>query len=222
LDPLECVDRYLQQFRRPGLYRTVSKGVADPEGRWQAFLDYSNTFNNYFKNPKRRIEIGIEDDEIGELEEAAFDIIRLRSVPDMPKVHSIMRSLHKYCRTDEGKRAIKQIAENVEPVLPPEELIDSDGKELPIESIDAKWAAKNIESITYNLKKASRSHEGLKERETPIELLEEARKKLNHKNMDLAAIDIGDLDTAREIVVSIIAKARSLESEIYHYKKMLT
>lgn len=47
LDPLECVDRYLQQFRREGLYRTVSKGVADPEGRWQAFLDYSNTLNNY-------------------------------------------------------------------------------------------------------------------------------------------------------------------------------
>ena len=221
LDPLECVDRYLQQFRREGLYRTVSKGVADPEGRWQAFLDYSNTFNNYFKSPKRRLEIGIEDDEIGELEEAAFDIIRLRAVPDMPKVHSIMRNLHKYCRTEDGKRAIKQISEKVEPVLPPEELIDSDGRELPLESIDAKWAAKNIETITYNVKKASQSHETLKERETPIELLEEARKKLNHRNMDLTAIGIDDLDTAREIVVSIVSRAQSLESDIYHYKKML-
>ena len=221
LDPLECVDRYLQQFRREGLYRTVSKGVADPDGRWQAFLDYSNTFNSYFKSPKRRIEIGIEDDEIGELEEAAFDIIRLRAVPDMPKVHSIMRNLHKYCRTDEGKRAIKLIAEKVAPVLPPEELIDPDGKELPIESIDAKWAAKNIETITYNVKKASLSHECLKERETPIDLLQDARKKLNHKNMDLTAIDINDLDTARKIVVSIISRAQSLESDIYHCKKML-
>ncbi|MCE2440559.1 MAG: hypothetical protein J4F39_14165 [Candidatus Latescibacteria bacterium] len=221
LDPLECVDRYLQQFRREGLYRTVSKGVADPDGRWQAFLDYSNTFNSYFKSPKRRIEIGIEDDEIGDLEEAAFDIIRLRAVPDMPKVHSIMRNLHKYCRTDEGKRAIKLIAEKVAPVLPPEELIDPDGKELPIESIDAKWAAKNIETITYNVKKASLSHESLKERETPIDLLQDACKKLNHKNMDLTAIDINDLDTARKIVVSIISRAQSLESDIYHFKKML-
>lgn len=221
LDPLECVDRYLQQFRREGLYRTVSRGVADPEGRWQAFLDYSNTLNSYLKNSKRRIEIGIEEDEVGELEEAAFDIIRLRTVPGMPKVHSIMRNLHKYCRTDEGKRAIKQIAEKVEPVLPPEDLIGPDGKERPVESVDEKWATENIETITYNVKKASQSHESLKGRETPIELLEEARKKLNHKNMNLTAIDIGDLDTARKIVVSIISKAQSLESEIYHHRKML-
>ena len=221
LDPLECVDRYLQQFRRKGLYRTVSKGVADPEGRWQAFLDYSNTLNNYLKNTKRRIKIGIEEDEVGELEEAAFDIIRLRTVPGMPKVHSIMRNLHKYCRTDEGKRAIKQIAEKVEPVLPPEDLIGPDGKELPIESVDEKWATENIETITYNVKKASQCHESLKGRETPIDLLEDARKKLNHKNMDLTAIDIGDLDTARKIVVSIISKAKSLESEIYRHRKML-
>ena len=76
LDPLDCIDRYLQQFKREGLYRTVSTGIADPEGRWQAFIDYSNTFNRYFKDPKRRMQIGIEEDEIGELEEAAFDIIR--------------------------------------------------------------------------------------------------------------------------------------------------
>ena len=136
LDPLSCVDNYLEQFNRQGLYRTVSTGTADPEGRWQAFIDYSNTLNRYFKDPKRRIELGIEEDEIGEIEEAAFDIIRLRTVPDMPKVHIIMRDLYKYCRTEEGKKAIKNIVDEVDPVLPPEEK-----KELSLEEVDAMWAA---------------------------------------------------------------------------------
>ena len=115
LDPLECVERYLKQFRREGLYRTVSTGAHDKEGRWQAFLDYSNTYNRYFCNAKERAKIGLEEDEIGEIEEAAFDVIRLRVVPDpdMPKVHEIMRRLPKYCRQPEGRKALKMIAAEV-------------------------------------------------------------------------------------------------------------
>ena len=139
LDPLACVDNYLEQFNRQGLYRTVSTGTTDKEGRWQAFIDYSNTLNRYFKDPKRRIELGIEDDEIGEIEEAAFDIIRLRTVPDMPKVHVIMRDLHKYCSTEEGKKAIKKIVDEVDPGLPPEKI-----KGLSLEEADARWAAKGL------------------------------------------------------------------------------
>lgn len=96
LDPLQCVDRYLKQFRREGQYRSISLGMSDPEGRWQAFIDYANTYSRYFSSAKRRIELGIEEDEIGSIEEAAFDIIRLRTIPDMPKVHMIMRELPKY------------------------------------------------------------------------------------------------------------------------------
>jgi len=128
--PLYCIDRYLKQFRREGRYRTISTGATDPEGRWQAFIDYSNTYTRCFQNPKRLIEYGIEEDEIGAIEEAAFDIIRLRIIPDMPKVHVIMRDLPKYCRTKEGKKAIKKIADNVEPVLSTEECFGDDGKEL--------------------------------------------------------------------------------------------
>jgi hypothetical protein len=111
LEPLECVDRYLKQFRREGQYRTISTGMSDPEGRWQAFIDYANAYSRYFNNAKRRIELSIEEDEIGSIEEAAFDVIRLRTIPDMPKAHVIMRDLPKYCRTKEGKREVLKIAE---------------------------------------------------------------------------------------------------------------
>ncbi len=219
LDPLACIDRYLRQFARDGLYRTVSRGIADSEGRWQAFADYSATFTRYFSNPKRRMEIGIKEEEIGELEAAAFDIIRLRTVPDMPKVHKIMRDYSKLCRTEEGKQAIKRIVAEVAPVLPPEECVDEEGEELSIEEIDAKWEAKYRRPIIYNLKKASQSHQHLKEKETPIELLEEAHRKLTHDNMDLSAIDNRDLRRAREIIGRIIRAGKTLESDIFQYTK---
>ncbi len=219
--PLDCVDRYLKQFRREGLYRTISSGMSDPGGRWQAFIDYSNTYTRCFDSPKRLIEFDIDEDEIGTIEEAAFDIIRLRTIPDMPKVHTIMRNLPKYCRTKEGKKAIKKIADEVEPVLPPEECIGEDGKRLSISEVDAKWAARNKEPIIYNVKKASRSHEKLKEKETPIGLLEAAYKKLTHDNMDVAAISFADFSRARELVGQIMDKAGELDGQLYRHKKAL-
>jgi len=210
LQPLECVDRYLKQFRREGLYKAISAGVSDPEGRWQAFIDYSNTYTRYFNNPKRLIEYGIEEDEIGAIEEAAFDIIRLRAVPDMPKVHVIMRDLPKFCRTKEGRKAIKKIAEEVDPVLPPEECVDDHGEHLSIDKVDAKWAAGNKRPIIYNVKKASRSHETLKEKETPLDLLEAALKKLTHDDMDLSAIGIGDFEKARKLAAKIQTRADTI------------
>ncbi len=219
LSPLECVDRYLKQFRRDGLYRTISAGMSDPEGRWQAFIDYSNAYTNYFKNPKRLIKDGIEEQDIGALEEAAFDIIRLRNIPDLPKVHVIMRNFPKYCRTKEGKKSLKKIADLVDPVLPPEKCKGDDGKPLTIREIELKWATKYNEPIIYNTKKASRSHERLKENETPVELLDTALKKLNHNNMDPSAIANADLPKARQLAADIKSRADDIESQVYHHQK---
>jgi hypothetical protein len=219
LRPLMCVKRYLRQFHREGLYRTVSTGVSDPEGRWQAFVDYSETYDRCLANPKRRIESGIEEDEIGTIEEAAFDIIRLRVVPDMPKVHKIMRDLPKYCGTKEGKKEVAKITEEVEPVLASKECFDQKNTPLTADEIDAKWAAKNRESIIHHLKKASRSHEIRKEKETPLELLEAAYKKLTHEDMDLRSINQADYKRARDWVVQIKSRAEEIEGEIYHMQK---
>ena len=219
LDPLDCVDRYLKQFGRDRLYRTISTGMSDHEGRWQAFIDYSNTYNGCFKNPKKLIEYGIEEEEIGTIEEAAFHIIRLRTVPDMPKVHKIMRDLPKYCRTIEGKKAIKKISKEVEPILPREKCVKPNGEPLTVDEEDAKWAASSMQPITYNVKKASRSHETKKEKETPVELLEAALKKLNHEDMIVKSIADGDFERALKLAGKIKVRANELESEIYRCVK---
>ncbi len=219
LEPLECVDRYLKQFKREGQYRTISSGMSDPEGRWQAFIDYANTYSRYFRSAKGRIEQGIEEDEIGSIEEAAFDIIRLRHVPDMPKVHVIMRDLAKYCGTKEGKLEVLKIAEKVELVLPRDQCVDKHGNPLTPTDIDAKWAAANQRSIIYYIKKARTCHEIKKEKETPIGLLEAAYKKLTHEDMDLSAIDVADYGKARKLAADIKGRADGLESKIYQLQK---
>lgn len=223
LEPLECVDKYLKQFKREGQYRTISTGMSDPEGRWQAFIDYSNTYKKCFKNAKKRIKLGIEEDEIGEIEEAAFDIIRLRAIPDMSKVHTIMRDLAKYCETKDGnkdgKKEILKIAEKVEPVLSSEESKDQHGDPLQPKEIDAKWAAKNKQDIIYHTKRARDSYESKKEKETPLGLLEAALKKLNHDDMDLSSINLTDLRHARKVIIEIKDRADELEGELYHFEK---
>lgn len=221
LMPLECVDRYLRQFGREGLYRTISAGMSDKEGRWQAFVDYSNTFDRYLSNSKARINLGIEEEEVGAIEESAFDIIRLRVVPDMPKVHTIMRDLPKYCRTPEGKKAIKKIAEEVEPALPSSDLQGDDGKPLSTSEVDAKWAARNKEQIVYHVKKAAHRWESHKEKETPLELLEAAYKKLIHDDMDITTIRTSDFPKARKLAAKIKDRADKLESEVFHHDKQL-
>ncbi|MEN6365762.1 MAG: hypothetical protein ABFC88_02990 [Thermoguttaceae bacterium] len=219
--PLACVDRYLRQFRREGYYRTISAGMSDPEGRWQAFKDYSDRYSSCFNNKKRLLELGIEEEEIGGIEEAAFDIIRLRTIPDMPKVHQIMRDLPKYCRTKEGKKEILKIADEVDPVLPREELFDNNGNPLSIDQIDAKWTATYKPKITWHVKKAATTHIMQKEKETPIGLLDAALKKLTHDDMDLKAIGISDFQTARKLIEDIKDRAIELEKQLYHHEKEL-
>lgn len=221
LDPLDKVDRYLAQFGREGLYGTVSTGLHDKEGRWQAFVDYSNTYHRDLESDKNRAKYGIDEEEVGELEVAAFNIIRLRALPDLPKVHAVMRDFAKYCRTPEGKDAIKEVARQVEPTLEESECYADDGSTLSFSQIEDKWAGLNKETIIYNLKKAVMGDERRSKKETPLTLLEAAYKKLTNDEMDISAISIKDLRQAKTWVTRISERAGDLDSEIYHHRKKL-
>lgn len=221
LAPLECVDLYLRQFRREGQYRTISAGMTDPQGRWQAFIDYSEARRRHFHSASARDKIGVEEDEVGAIEEAAFDIIRLRNLPDV-KVHVVMRDLPKLCSRPDGKKALLKIAQTVEPTLPPEECLDENGDPLSSDKVDFKWNAKHQQTIIYNVKKARDHHATQKERETPIDLLEAALKKLQHDDMDLTSIAVKDYDKAMKLAQQVRDAAKEIEHEVYDLKKKLS
>ena len=219
LAPLECIDRYLNRFGRPGLYNSISRGLGDREGRWQAFLDYSNTYNRILKNPRKRQEFGIDESEIGDIEDAAFKIIRLRDLAGIAKAHTIMRDLPTYCK--HAKKQILAISNKVRDDVADEEKYTPEGTLKPIEEQDKLWAASVQQEIIYNIKKAENISYQETERETPIELLRAALKKLEHERMDISSISFNDHKTARDLASKIQRVAKEIESSIYDAQKNL-
>lgn len=220
LRPLECIDRYLRQFGREGQYSTISTSQYDPKGRWYAFLDYSLKYHSTFKKDGWLIENDINENEIGTLETAAFNIIRLRIIPSMKKVHSIMRDFPKYCSNTKARKEILEISKKVKPKLPKEECYQ-DGKQLSPQDIDAKWDSKNKKTISYHLHRAVNYYENKQEKETPINLLQAALNKLLHENMDLSTITHDDYGKARDLIVKIKEKSIAFEKQLYDQQKKL-
>ncbi|MFW9943069.1 MAG: hypothetical protein ACFFFT_18675 [Candidatus Thorarchaeota archaeon] len=220
LEPLKCIDRYLESLERPGLYDTISKGISDKEGRWQAFLDYYNHVRKRLDNDSKRITLGIEEDEKGDIEEIAFKIIRKRDFPGLPKVHKIMRDLPKWLNNSESRKELDKLLD-IEFELSDDESIDSDGNEIDERTKDQKWSAKNAPILINQVKKAKHLFENEKERETPLTLLDAALKKLQHDNMDPTAINIHDLQRAMELARKVKRAADELESEFYDIQKKL-
>jgi hypothetical protein len=218
INPLECIDRYLDQLNRQGLYYTISSGMSDKEGRWQAFLDYYNHVYKKIEDENKRVRLGIEEDEIGDIEEIAFKIIRKRDFPDLPKVHKIMIDLPKWLENPDAKKELKRLLDiNIE--LDKDEIYDEDGNEHDERKKDLIWAQKNQNKLIYHVKKAKRLIEYEKETENALSLLETALKKLEHENMDPKTIKIRDLSKALKLAEQIRDVADDLKEEFYKMQK---
>lgn len=220
IEPLKCIDRYLELLGREGLYYTISTGISDREGRWQAFLDYSNHIRKKLDDDYKRMKMGIDEDETGDVEEIAFKIIRKREFPDLPKVHKIMRDLPKWLANPEAKKELFKLLE-IDLELPEEDCYDEDGREFDERKKDQIWNAKHQTNLIKHVKKAKRIVEYKTERETPLTLLEAALNKLEHENMDPAAIDLERIPEAMELAKKIKDAADVLESEFFHEQKKL-
>jgi hypothetical protein len=219
LKPLQCVERYLEMFNREGLYHTVSEGPWDREGRWQAFIDYSNAYHRNFANAAWRIEKGIEESDVGTIEDAAFKIIRLRDLRGLPKVHKVMRDLPKLIARREGRKEILKISDEVDVSLQKHELKSDSGESLSVKEVDEKWAENSQRAIIHRVKKAIEYHDASSEKETPLTLLDAALKKLTHEKMNVDSIALKDLPQARQLAADIQKSAKQIEGEIYHYQK---
>ena len=219
LAPLECIDRYLSQFARPGMYNSISKGLGDRDGRWQAFLDYSNTYHRVLENPKKRLEFGIDENEVGDIEDAAFKIIRLRDLAGVTKVHTVMRNFPKYCK--HAKKEILAISNKVRDDISDKEKYTPTGEPKSIEEQDKLWAASEQQTIIYNIKKAETIRNRETEKETPIELLKAALNKLKHEQMNISNISINDYKVARDLAADIQRTAKEIEGSIYQAHKDL-
>jgi hypothetical protein len=219
LKPLECIDKYLEYLERPGHYNTISEGRGDSEGRWQAFLDYYKLLYKKLNEEKQRIKLGIQEDEIGKIENIAFKIIRKRELGLNKKAHQIMRDIPKLLSNSNSKKELFELAK-IDFQLPKDETTDEEGKQVDEKAKDIIWGNKYAEQLIWRVKKAYDFFEQKKEHDTPIELLNTAFDKLNHPNMDIDAIELDRLDEAMKLTREIQIRANELEHMLYDNKKV--
>lgn len=217
LKPLECIDRYLDSLGRPGHYRFVSTRSGDPEGRWQAFVDYAEFHRNKLQNRRNRAAIEVEETEVPSIEQAAFKVIRLRALPGLGKVHTIMRNLPKYCR--HAKKELIELNRNVKHELPDSDCVDSRGNRLNLSTIDQKWARKYTSEITHRIRRAHEAMSEIGGTITSMNLLRDALKKLSHRDLDIRAIPLDKLQEAQKLTNEIQSLGKSLSKEVYDCRK---
>ncbi|MGB2803875.1 MAG: hypothetical protein WBD64_03105 [Candidatus Zixiibacteriota bacterium] len=223
LQPLRCIDRYLEYLGREGLYSTVSKGLGDPEGRWQAFLDYYKFVYRRLSDERKRSNLGIREDQVGDIEDVAFKIIRMRELRELPgltKVHQVMRQFPKWLGEEDSRNELLQLLD-VDLKLSESERVDAEGKEHDHGDLDSIWRRKNRELIIRQIKRAMDSFEHRRERETPKALLEAALKKLNHACMNTKTVRHSDIPKAMQLTKRIQKRASEIESELYRHDKEL-
>jgi hypothetical protein len=219
LKPLECIDKYLEYLNRPGHYNTISEGRGDSEGRWQAFLDYYKLVYKKLNDEKQRIKLGIQEDEIGKIENAAFKIIRKREIDGLnKKAHQIMRDFTKLLSNSNSKKELFELAK-IDFKLPKEETTDEEGKQVDEKTKDIIWGNKYARDVIWHVKKAYNYFEQKKEHDTPIDLLNAALEKLNHSNMDINSIELDRIDEAMKLTREIQTRANELEHLLYSAKK---
>jgi len=215
---IECIDRYLEWLGRDGLYSTVSSHIGDPEGRWQAFHDYYQSVYRKLHEPKSLLQMNLRDDEAGKVEQVAFRLIRKRDFGDFGKIHKLMRDLPSLLKKDEAKRELFKI-HDIKPDLPKEKRFDADGKEYDDRTVDRIWGEENKNRIFRHLNTALTLEESKSELEKPLDLLQEALDKLQHKRMDPGQVHALEYERAMKLTREIQKAAKDLEHEFYQLNK---
>ena len=217
LDPLDCIDDYLDTIGRTGEYSAVSKGLSDREGRWQAFCDLAKSYYSKASTPMGRRSMGVDEDEAGKILQASYAIIRMRDVETFGKLHEIMRKLPKYC--EHGKQHLLKIASDIKHDLPDKEKFDKNGEPLLRNEIESKWRSKYQNEIMRNLINAREAMDIGGEKNAPVKLLEEALQKLCHDNMIVENIEVPRLGEALKIAGQIKKRIGEINSAVYERKK---
>jgi|GEM_PF-303785 len=215
--PLASVDDYLETFNKKGMYNTVSEGSNDKEGRWQAFVDFSNFKSSTLENNNKLTLFGIKESEKGKIEDAVFKIIRKRNLnirgTDLGKLHDFIRKLPKYLKNPDAKKHILEIC-NVDDDIPEHLKVNQDGVRLTDREIDEKWGADNRDVILGNLVQANRYVNNQQDRDKPLELLEDALKKLQHDNLNIEMMGTEYYEKALTLTQNIIDKASEINKKI--------
>jgi len=222
LNPLQECDAYLDYFDRPGLYTNVSKTGGSSGGRWQAFIDWSNTYNTHLKEERSLIGLGLDRNQAAKIKEIAYKVIRQRELKTAGKVHSFMRKLPKILKKPEIRRELMKITdERVLRRLPENERVDPEGNPYDPKTLDNLWSGNYGEHIINTAKKCIRLLEYETGTEKPKTLLEAALAKLEHDDMDPESVSTLENNDCIELCEKIQERSAELFTEFDHNRMRL-
>lgn len=199
LEPLKCIDEYLQQVGRDGEYEIITS-------RWQAFYDYYKTVHKKLEDTEKLGQYGLRKPERSIVQDVAFKIIRQRDLPNM-KLHMVMRKMLELVSNKESKEELFKL-KDIEMSL---EKYGKDGDD--VDSKEREWIKQNMTDIIRQVKKASRIKEYEEDSDRPIDLLDDCLKRLNNEKLNpLLVTDNNEKKKALEILSEIISRAQTLHS----------
>jgi len=210
LNPLKCVDKYLERLGRPGQYNTIATAKGSKKGQWQAFIDYYNYIDKYISSDTKWLELGISKQERGVVEDISFKLIRARDIKGIDKKsHELMRLIPKILKKTDAKNELFEL-KSIK--ISDKGEVSKDAKDAEIK--DLQWSQKNASEIIHHVRKSYELYLDVKGSETPIELLKAAFDKLNHNNMILSSVKSNKINEAKSWIEKIKRKTQQLDDEI--------
>lgn len=206
--PLERVDTYLEIIGRPGHYDSI-------EGRWQAFIDFSIFYNGKLQDRAWQLKSGITDNDIGTVQDIAFNIIRKRSIKGRSvKLHEIIRKIPNFLMNEDARNAVFDLSDSIDSLIDKERFTPN-GKEYSFEEQDLIWSKKNDTLFAKCINNAYSFLEMQKEDESALTLIKNVNKKLTHSNMDINKIPKSRLGEFVKEAELVIERTTDLKSEAW-------
>ena len=127
-----------------------------------------------------------------------------------------MRTVPKMIKHPDSKKELDALLSSVEMKLDSDEVLNKDGSDANNREKDLIWGKKYEEEFQRRLKNAQKIILYKQERETPMTLLRDALKKLEHQEMDVSSVPFSEIKDFMQLCRDISSKANNIENEAYH------
>jgi len=208
LGTLDLIDDYLSENQMVGNYKFM-------ETRWESFKELNQKIMSKLKNDeldeKYLAKYNIDEDEIGDLRAACFNIIKLKN----PQI------INKNRHTDLIRAINPWLSNSKKEFLELAEIGDVSDEITNPREREKKWEETKAELVENTVKKIQALSNKKKEQQGPINKLKQILSMLEHDYLDedqIKRMPIPELDTAIKITNSIQTANKSLQQTFYDLK----
>ena len=201
---LKVVDEYLIQNKIKGNYKMI-------QSRWDSFKELNQRVFSRVEDDGYLDKYDIQEDEIGEFKEAAFNIMKLKN----PKI--INKSRH----SDFVRQINTWVKNSKDDFLKISEVGDVSDDITDPQERETEWEHTKSEEVENLVKKVHALTNKKIEQEGPINKLQDILRMLDHKYLEedkISRMPINELDTAIKLTNSIQTANKELQKTFYDLK----